>query len=64
MPVKSPTYVSLYSGCGGFDLGFEQSEYRGLGAFDINEDAVAVHRHNLRGKCHVADLQYAAVSRS
>lgn len=61
---KSPTYVSLYSGCGGFDLGFERSGFRGLGAFDISEDAVAVHRQNLRGKCHVADLQTASLSRS
>jgi DNA (cytosine-5)-methyltransferase 1 len=35
-----------------------------LGAFDINEDAVAGYRHNLRGKCHVADLQSITVSRA
>jgi DNA (cytosine-5)-methyltransferase 1 len=61
--MKSPTFVSLYSGCGGFDLGFEQSGYRGLGAFDINEDAVAVYRQNIRKECHIADLQTATVSR-
>jgi DNA (cytosine-5)-methyltransferase 1 len=64
MPKSRPTYVSLYSGCGGFDLGFEQSGYRGLGAFDICEDAVAVHNRNLRSKCHVANLQTTTVSQA
>ncbi len=60
--MKSPTYVSLYSGCGGFDLGFEQSGFRGLGAFEIDADAVTVYRQNFRGECHVADLQFAKVT--
>lgn len=63
MSPKKPTYVSLYSGCGGFDLGFEQAGYRGLGAFDICRDAVDVHLSNVRSKCHVADLLSVTISK-
>lgn len=62
MSSKQPTYLSLFSGCGGFDLGFEQAGYRGLGAFDIDPDAALVHRNNVHGKCHVADLLTASIT--
>ena len=62
MPKKKPTYMSLFSGCGGFDLGFQQGGFRGLGAFDINPSAVAVHQQNVRGQCHAADLQTASIT--
>lgn len=52
----APTFVSLFSGCGGFDLGFQQAGYRCLGAFDINPLAVEVHRRNLKSNADVLDL--------
>lgn len=59
---KSPTYLSLFSGCGGFDLGFEKSGFRGLGAFDNWNDAVDVFQKNLRSTCHIADLATASIT--
>lgn len=59
---EKPTYLSLFSGCGGFDLGFQQGGFRSLGAFDIDSAAVSVHQHNVRGKCHRADLQSASIT--
>ncbi len=56
-----PTFVSLFSGCGGFDLGFEQVGFKGLGAFDIDPTAIAVHKRALRSPAEVCDLR--AVSR-
>lgn len=40
----SPTYVSLYSGCGGMDLGFARAGFRPVWANDI--DATAVETYN------------------
>jgi DNA (cytosine-5)-methyltransferase 1 len=53
---RKPTFVSLFSGCGGLDLGFEQAGFRGLGAFDIDPTAVNVHNSNLRTPGVVCDL--------
>jgi len=39
-----PTYISLFSGCGGFDIGFEESGFQSLGSFDI--DALALKNLN------------------
>ncbi len=30
----SPTVVSLFCGCGGFDVGFDNAGFRGIGAFE------------------------------
>ena len=35
-PRAAPTFVSLFSGCGGFDWGFSRAGYKSLGAFDID----------------------------
>jgi DNA (cytosine-5)-methyltransferase 1 len=51
-----PTFASLFSGLGGFDLGFVQAGFRCVAAFDIDEDAVANHKLNLRSTAKVADL--------
>jgi DNA (cytosine-5)-methyltransferase 1 len=56
MARQKPTFVSLFSGCGGFDLGFIGAGYRCLGAYDIDAEAVAVYRENLPGKAKVTDL--------
>lgn len=41
------THVSLFSGCGGFDLGFHQAGFRTVFANDINEDACRTYRQNI-----------------
>lgn len=44
---KKPTMVSLFSGCGGLDLGFEQAGFNRVWANDFDVDAQAIHRLNL-----------------
>ena len=41
------THVSLFSGCGGIDLGLRQAGFRTVFANDINPDACATYRANL-----------------
>jgi DNA (cytosine-5)-methyltransferase 1 len=53
---RKPTFASLFSGCGGFDLGFVQAGFRCVGAFDIDVDAISVYRTNLSGKATACDL--------
>lgn len=55
--VRLPEIVSLFSGAGGLDLGFEQAGFHVALAFDRSEAAVRSHRKNfLRARAHVADL--------
>ncbi len=58
----SPTVASLFCGCGGFDVGFHNAGFRGVGAFDIFPQAVAVFRRNLYNKCSVTDLATASIT--
>jgi len=44
---KQPTVVSLFSGCGGMDLGFLQAGYNILWANDIDEDACETYTNNI-----------------
>ncbi len=53
----APTFVSLFSGCGGLDIGFVQSGFKCLQAFDIDKKAVGVHQTNLGDSAQVADLR-------
>lgn len=43
----SLNFISLFCGCGGFDLGFTQSGFQCHGAFDIDSLAVKNHQANL-----------------
>lgn len=52
----SLTFASLYSGCGGFDLGFLQAGFHCIGAFDIDPLAVRVNRLNLNQSATLCDL--------
>lgn len=45
--MDSPRLVSLFSGCGGLDLGFEQAGFHRIWANDFDKDAQAVFRLNL-----------------
>src|SRR5260370_15238035 len=53
---ESPTTLSLFSGCGGLDLGFEQEGFNSLGAFDIDPVAVEHYSANLTGPAEIANL--------
>ena len=50
--------LSLYSGCGGLDLGFERAGFTVGLAYDINSYSIASWNRNRPGVCrgHVADL--------
>jgi len=52
----SPTFVSLFSGCGGLDLGFLGAGYRCLLAIDNDAEALAVHSGNLASPVAQLDL--------
>lgn len=52
------SYASLFSGCGGFDLGFHQQGFTHYAAFDWNKDAVVNFAANIHSQiCHT-DLRY------
>ncbi len=53
------TFLSLFSGCGGFDDGFEQQGFNSLGAYDIDDSAIQVYNANLKGKITNLDLSKA-----
>lgn len=54
---KTLTFLSLFSGCGGLDLGFLRAGFRLLRAFDLDQDAVATHNLNLGKHCQEFDLR-------
>jgi len=57
-----PTFISLFSGCGGLDVGLQAEGFQCLQAYDIDKKVVEVHKKNLGDKCTVADLQLLPVS--
>ena len=52
----TPRFLSLFCGCGGFDLGFRQAGLRCVAALDVDPVAVGVHRLNLGQTAEVCDL--------
>lgn len=52
------SFVSLYSGCGGLDLGFQEAGFRCAAAFDHDKYAVAAHKQNFGGEAHCVDLSH------
>mgnify|MGYP000161828457 FL=1 len=56
--VRPPRFdvVSLFSGCGGLDLGFVEAGGRIVYACDRSKHAVACYRHNLGDHCHQRDV--------
>ncbi|NHC43466.1 DNA cytosine methyltransferase [Bacillus sp. MM2020_1] len=45
--LSKPKVLSMFSGCGGMDLGFHQNGYEIVWANDINEDACETYRYNI-----------------
>ena len=50
------TVASLFSGCGGFDIGFEQRGFRLIGAFDNDPHVVTTYNENVAPVASVYDL--------
>jgi len=50
------TFASLFSGCGGFDLGFATRGFRLIGAFDCDSDVVNNFEANIEGPVTRVDL--------
>lgn len=55
-------FVSLFSGCGGFDLGFLQAGFKCISAFDNDSTAVDVYRKNLDSSINLHDLTSGCIS--
>lgn len=56
-PARSSTVISLFAGCGGFDMGFSSVGYSIGLALDVDTIAVESYNHNRDSKvCQVADL--------
>jgi len=53
---SNPSFLSLFSGCGGLDLGFVNSGFVCQGAFDTDAGALAVHSANIPGQTFEWDL--------
>lgn len=56
MSKKQLTYLSLFSGCGGLDIGFIDNNFKCLGAYDIDPCVIDVHNKNLKSPTYVHDL--------
>ena len=54
--LEKPTFISLFSGCGGFDHGFIEAGYNCLGAYDIDSKVLDVNRKNLGSPIYEYDL--------
>jgi DNA (cytosine-5)-methyltransferase 1 len=50
------TTVSLFSGCGGLDLGFSLEGFKAVASFEVNEDAASTYSANFRLKPYKADV--------
>ena len=50
------TFVSLYSGCGGMDLGFLQAGMKCIKSLDYDVDAIKTLLHNLKVNAEICDL--------
>ena len=53
---RTMTFASLFSGCGGFDLGYASRGFRSLGAFDLDPEAVENFAANVDAPIRQADL--------
>ncbi len=54
-------FASLFCGCGGFDLGFIKTGFECVAAFDLDQLAVRVHKHNLKSPVSILDLSRCSI---
>ena len=61
---RKPTVVSMFSGCGGMDLGFVRAGYDVVWANDFDADACEPYRHNIGDIIHgdVTKLDVPAIN--
>jgi DNA (cytosine-5)-methyltransferase 1 len=62
--MKSPTFLDLFCGCGGFSLGLERAGFSGLAAIDFNPEAIQVFRDNFRKIPHILEKDLTTFSPS
>ena len=55
------SFLSLFCGCGGFDLGFIQAGFKCLGAYDIDPVAILTYNSNFSSHAIIRDLDTASV---
>lgn len=60
--MSKPRFVSLFSGCGGLDLGFLQAGFVCESAYDSDPAAVETHRHNFGPVAELHDLASHGIS--
>jgi len=53
---NSLRFASLFSGCGGFDLGFIEQGFKPIGAYDSDASAVENFKNNVNSDIHKVDL--------
>lgn len=53
---SAPKYLSLFSGCGGLDLGFSDAGFEGVLSVDIDDAALLVHSANFKHPVSKLDL--------
>lgn len=56
MMLSNPSFLSLFSGCGGFDLGFTRAGFICVGAYDLDSAAVTTHNANFSSGALIQDL--------
>jgi DNA (cytosine-5)-methyltransferase 1 len=56
MKKRKPTFISLFSGCGGFDLGFIEKGFECLGAYDNDKGVIDVYKKNIGDHVYCHDL--------
>tara|TARA_Y100000748_G_C15467964_1_gene477665 strand:- start:229 stop:1527 length:1299 start_codon:yes stop_codon:yes gene_type:complete len=54
---KKLKVISLFAGCGGFDLGFIQEGFETIWANDFNADAVKTYQHNIGKHIVLGDIR-------
>jgi len=54
--MNKPTVVSLFSGCGGLDLGFKQSGFDIIWANDFDKDSVETYKNNIDNRITLGDI--------
>jgi DNA (cytosine-5)-methyltransferase 1 len=54
---KSLNFISLFSGCGGFDIGFIKSGFNCIGAYDNDSNAIYNYQKNIGDWINNCDLE-------